>query len=714
MSSEELLFNSTDIDRAASAERATPSALDTLFQRLRKYRWPLSVVAGLLIIALTGVELHKSLKDVHFHEIRHVLHHLPFLNMMLALGFTGLSFLSLACQEYLALLSVRNPLPFRKAALGSFLAQSISHSTGFNLLIGGGIRARYYLGLGVPFGAIAASQLAFSGSFGIAVGLLLGGAMLYDTSMFASSFHLPDPVIMAIGVVAIVASVGILRLSAKGGAASILGRAIALPESRALIGQTVFSSFDLLFVAFALFVLLPSGVHISFPALLGIVLLAITVGVASNIPGGLGVFKSVVLAFLAPAGANLAATVGALLAFRVIYYLLPLIFGGALIAAMETIQQRRAVLQIAKSMGGLAAPLAPTIFGMLAFACGIILLSSGAIPGMTHRIAHIGSAAPLAIIEASHLLASILGAVLLVLARELMQRKAAAWTITMVVLALGALTSIIKGLDAEEAVALLVVMALLYPCRLQFYRKSKLGSDPLSWTWLASFAFTVAGITWLLYFAYRHTQYDTSLWWQFTLEGSASRSMRATMAASVILFLLSFWSFFGAPRPKLAAASREDFETARAIISKSTQASARLALASGKSYFFSKDKDAMLMYGVSGSSWIVMGNPIGPKERWSSLVWDFRSLADRSGARTVFYEVNVEALPILLETGLQVIKLGEQARIDLKKFSLLGKARGPQRNAQSRAAREGISFAVLGAGEARAVMDQLKIVSIRG
>lgn len=711
MSSEDLLFDSAVVAPIATEERAAPSLLERVYSELRKYRWPLSAVAGILIIALTGAELHKSLNDVHFHEIRHQLRHMSISAMFLALAFTGFSFLSLAGQEFLALASIGNRLPFKRAALGSFIAQSISHSTGFNLLIGGGIRARYYLGLGLTFRDVAATQLAFSGSFGLAMGILLGSAMLFDTSMFARSFHMSPALVTLLGGLTIATSVGFLTISVYRRQISVLGHIFAVPEARTLFGQTFFSALDLIFVTTALYVLLPSDLNVSFVALLGIVLLAISVGVASNVPGGLGVFESVILAFLAPHGHHLAATVGALLVFRVIYYFLPLILGAGFIAVNEAIQQRRTVLKIARGMGNLAAPLTPTVFGMLVYACGIILLSSGAIPGMTHRIANIGAAAPLSIIEASHFVASILGAVLLVLARELTRRKAAAWTITMAVLVLGAVASIMKGLDGEEATVLFLVLALLYPCRSQFYRKSKLGADPFSLTWLASFALTIAGIVWLLYFAYRHTQYDTSLWWQFTLEGSASRSMRATVAASVMLFLLSFWSLFRTPRTKLLAASKEDFDTARVVVNKSSQASAGLALTSGKSYFFSKERDAMLMYGVSGDSWIVMGNPIGPKERWSNLVWDFRSLADRSGARTVFYEVDAEALPILLEIGLQLVKLGEQARIDLKKFSLIGKIRAPQRNAQSRAIREGITFSILAAGAANTVIDQIKLVS---
>jgi hypothetical protein len=61
-----------------------------------------------------------------------------------------------------------------------------------------------------------------------------------------------------------------------------------------------------------------------------------TAAILSHVPGGLGVIEAVVLS-LVP-GANV---VGALIAFRVIYYLIPFVIGSVLFAACEIVRRQR-------------------------------------------------------------------------------------------------------------------------------------------------------------------------------------------------------------------------------------------------------------------------------------------------------------------------------------------------------------------------------------
>src|SRR3546814_20301383 len=57
---------------------------------------------------------------------------------------------------------------------------------------------------------------------------------------------------------------------------------------------------------------------------------AIVAALISHVPGGLGVVEAVVLMLVAEAG-----VIGALVAFRVVYYLMPLVLGSLLFAASE-------------------------------------------------------------------------------------------------------------------------------------------------------------------------------------------------------------------------------------------------------------------------------------------------------------------------------------------------------------------------------------------
>jgi phosphatidylglycerol lysyltransferase len=117
------------------------------------------------------------------------------------------------------------------------------------------------------------------------------------------------------------------------------------------------------------------------------------------------------------------------------------------------------------------------------------------------------------------------------------------------------------------------------------------------------------------------------------------------------------------------------------------------------------------MFGVSGRTWVAMGDPIGPPEQQEALAWRFRELADRHGARAVFYEVSDQALPIYLDLGLDLRKLGEAGRVPLPGFSLEGKRRSDLRQARNRMGRDGCRFELLAPAEVAPLLDELQAVS---
>ncbi len=76
--------------------------------------------------------------------------------------------------------------------------------------------------------------------------------------------------------------------------------------------------------------------------MLGIAVVSLTLGIASSVPGGLGIFESSVLLLMAPSIPLAAPTIGALVAFRAIYYLVPLVLGLVALGAVELWRRRRA------------------------------------------------------------------------------------------------------------------------------------------------------------------------------------------------------------------------------------------------------------------------------------------------------------------------------------------------------------------------------------
>jgi uncharacterized membrane protein YbhN (UPF0104 family) len=92
--------------------------------------------------------------------------------------------------------------------------------------------------------------------------------------------------------------------------------------------------------AAVLFVLLPGGHGISFETFLAVYVFAVMLGVASHSPGGLGVFEATILAALSTLA--LEPVLGALLLFRLCYYIVPFIVALALLGGYEALNRLRA------------------------------------------------------------------------------------------------------------------------------------------------------------------------------------------------------------------------------------------------------------------------------------------------------------------------------------------------------------------------------------
>jgi phosphatidylglycerol lysyltransferase len=156
---------------------------------------------------------------------------------------------------------------------------------------------------------------------------------------------------------------------------------------------------------------------------------------------------------------------------------------------------------------------------------------------------------------------------------------------------------------------------------------------------------------------------------------------------------------------------RVELDRAAQIVGTSRDSSANLVLVGDKALLWSSSGRGLLSYGVSGRSWVALGDPLGDEEEREELAWRFRELADRHGGWTVFYEVGVEHLPLYIDLGLTLMKLGEEARVPLAAFSLEGSNRRALRRTQRQMERDGVTFSVLPPAEVPALLPQLRAIS---
>ena len=318
--------------------------------------------------------------------------------------------------------------------------------------------------------------------------------------------------------------------------------------------------------------------------------------------------------------------------------------------------------------------LVPMFLGAISFATGVMLLVSGATPAFGRRLAVLATTLPLWVVEASQLLASVLGVLLLFVARGLLRRLDAAWWLAMVIAVVGFVLSLAKGLAFIEAGVLGFLVFLLAMTRRQFERPASLFEERFTATWLVSIGTVLMAVFWVLFLAFRDVPYSRELWWQFEFYEKASRAMRATTAAALVAGAVALWQLLRPASGRISLPTPDDLRWAALIVRGQERSDAMLAMMGDKSLLFSRSRRAFLMYAKRGRSWVALYDPIGPREEWPALIAHFVGLADAHGGRAAFYQVRPDALPLYLEAGLKLMKLGEEACIALDTFGFGGAA----------------------------------------
>ncbi len=302
---------------------------------LQRLKTPGSILLSLAVIALAGYGLHHALRHVSLNEILAALRDLSQHKIAMALLFCGGSFLAIGTQEYFALRTAGHPLPYHKAVFGGFLAQSIGHQTGFSFAVGGALRYRFYSAFGVNWRQVAKTQASFSGTVALALCLQLCIGLLLHPALIDHALSLPHDLIRGIGVLLGLFAVGVLALTARKKPVRMFGESWGVPPTGFVVAQVICSVLDIACLAASAWMLLPDQLGADYSTLLGIASASLVVGMISAVPGGLGIFESSVLTLLAPANWLMAGTFGALLAFRAIYYLFPLVLGLTALGGLE-------------------------------------------------------------------------------------------------------------------------------------------------------------------------------------------------------------------------------------------------------------------------------------------------------------------------------------------------------------------------------------------
>lgn len=676
-------------------------------------RWLSAIVGGLLFLAALSFVV-RELRSLHWRDIEHAItatapeaFGLAFLALLISLlaasTFDGLALAGMAARR-----APGDPATpgWRQTAPTSVLAFILSNAGGFGMAMAGALRYRSYNphGLKGPDVALISGAAAAIGLIG-GFGLLSVGAAHHLARNIALA-HVPH----AVGLLAAFIGFKLILLYLAAPRVGPLTR--FLPPHRVRLGQVVASSLEWMAAASVLYAFLPPETRGDWLNFLPVFATAGLLGAVSGLPGGIGPFDAAILAMLAP-GLGGAEVAGALLLYRLVYILLPLLA----VALVESLQLARAHRDVLKDTGRVGSELwltlAPTLFGLLTFSAGVLMLVSAATPDALHRLKLLAQLVPTAVVELSHFLASLIGVALLFLGAALTGKMHRAYVLTLCFLLGAAVMTLAKGLNYEEAGFFLLIAGLIFLSRDAFYRQGTLRSGPLSPGSIAAIIVTLISVAGIGFFAYKHVDYSHDLWWTFVTDRDAPRFLRALVGAGALSLILFVWRFTNPVSATAEATPPQDMARAEAIWATANNASpdGNLAFLGDKSLLFSASGNSFIQYMPRGNTWVAMGEPVGKASETREMIWAFRDLCDRHGARPVFYAVRRESLPDFIDCGLVASKIGENAIVDLRDFSLNGPARAPFRHILNRGARDGLSFEIVASAAFHTICADLKAVS---
>ncbi|BCS35058.1 hypothetical protein TBR22_A42840 [Luteitalea sp. TBR-22] len=668
---------------------------------------PIAVSLVLLLAALDVLRL--ELRMLAWHDVSAAVRNVPPSRLGLAVLLTALNYLALTGYDVLAFAYIGKRRPTRHIAAVSFLAYAVSNSLGLAMLSGASVRYRFYTRWGVT--AEELGRIVFSYSVTFWLGLLaMGGVSLIATRLPAEVPWVGGHALAPVGCVLALLPVSYVIAAVRRRRPLRVWRLqVTLPSPRLALAQLGLSMLEWTLAGTVLYVLLPAG-SIPFLPFLGLFLAAVLVGMVSHVPGGLGVFEGLMVLLTRPYLPS-AALLPSLVAFRAVYYLLPLSIALVGLVVDEARQRRGQVARLGKAAGRVTVRLTPAVLAVFTFAAGLMLLLSGATPTAPGRLQLLHQYLPLSIIEASHFVGSLVGAGLVVLAQGVARRLDAAYYAVALAIVTGMVTSLLKGFGYEEAALLLLVLALLRVARPAFDRPASFFDTRFSPPWIAAVVGAVGASVWLGLFAFDHVDYSHELWWQFELQGGAPRFLRASVGAAVVIALVALRHLTSRAPYAAPPATDADLIDADRVIAAQSATSAFLALLGDKSLMFNDTRSAFIMYAVQGRTWVAFGDPVGPPSEAPALIHRFLDRCADFGGVPVFYEIGKTRLHMYVDLGLGFVKLGEEGCVDLARFSLEGGRAAKHRQALRRLEKAGAAFRIVESPDVASVIDQLRAVS---
>ncbi|MDR3535824.1 MAG: lysylphosphatidylglycerol synthase domain-containing protein, partial [Acetobacteraceae bacterium] len=613
-------------------------------------------VLGLVLLVGAIYVVQHEFRHLQLKDIGAALEAIPRHSLVFAFSWTILSYFVLTFYDRLGTIYAGHKVSYGRVAFASFCAYALSHNLGFAAVSGAAVRYRLYANWGLTPLQIGKTVAFCSLTFGLG-GMVLGGAILFVEPKAVPFFgqHLPHAALWGVGALLWAIVLSYVTLSRVLGKFHMFGHDIDLPGWRMAIVQVLLATVDVAITATIFFALLPHAPGLTWLIFLGVYVASYTAGLAANLPGGIGVFDTAMLLGLEPY-LDAPHIVGAIVVFRLYYYVIPLFLAGGLFAGNEVLlrggalARKRGRFPDLQGLGRWNEPdfAVASATGSVAL-CGVLMLCLGVLAPQTDFSWLDPDYADFAS-QAGQFVPSLIGAGLVVMAIALSQRVNLAWGLTILLLVAGAAFAATQDNRLWVAGVLILTTLLLAPFRACFYRHASLLSGPLQPTSALSLIVLVICL-FALAVTRPHTHFMTNnAWWAVVLSHDLPNSLRVTVAAAVVLALLAILRLLRPGRVRYLpwdAASRERLASFGAI-----------PPAGADGIVMGEAERAGIPFRRIGRTLLGIGDPTGSESDRISVIWRLRDLAQQEGLGAAFWRTGPGLLKVYHDLGLTALPLG--------------------------------------------------------
>lgn len=307
-----------------------------IFSADNMHRWLTPLITAVFFV-LALLALRHLLEDIDYPTLFADIKTTPPESLLSAIGLTIAGYIVFVGYDLSALAYINRKLSLGLVTVGAYCGYAIANTVGFNIISGGAVRYRFYAPAGLHAFDIARIAIFCSLSWGVGIHITAIMALLIEPEGLAAITAVSETNLRWIGMVTTILLIGLTAfLIIREPSFQVGAWKVTLPGPRIMLGLLIIAVLDILFAGSCLYVLLASPA-IPFLAFLLVFTLAIVAGITSHVPGGIGVFETVIL-YSFNGVIPLEKATAALLVYRAVYYLLPFILACIIMIAQEVRQ----------------------------------------------------------------------------------------------------------------------------------------------------------------------------------------------------------------------------------------------------------------------------------------------------------------------------------------------------------------------------------------